>query len=116
MSSLPILSGLNDHQLAALIILALIVQVMTIFKLRTTERQTRTAVSQTVGTSNGFAKHVLEKLDELRASSGLLQHSLDFVQSTQDDQRQDIRDMQARVQRIEERQAEHSAFHAKAGK
>lgn len=78
---LPDLAGYNDHQLAALIVIAVIVNMagiaLLILKIHSTGRDAKAANEQTVNTGNGFAKSVKDSLAEIKESNARLERRLD---------------------------------------
>jgi hypothetical protein len=113
MNNLPILSGLNDHQLGVLIVFALISQVWAIIKLRSTGKDAKAANEQTSATGNGFAGHVMEKLDLLKDSSDLVRNSMKSVAGKQDDQRVQLDFLKEYVQRVDKRLQDHMEYHVR---
>jgi hypothetical protein len=119
---LPDLSGYSDHQLAALVVIAVSIQVgglaLLIAKMHGTGRDAKAANAQTVKTGNGFAGHVLETLDKIKASAEITQRAVETLQGAHDDVRtgvDEIRSQQEflrqRVVLIDERQQRHMEQH-----
>lgn len=111
MGGIPVVSGLNDHQLAVLVVLAVIFQVGILLKLHSTAKDAKAANDQTTATGNGFAKHVLEKLDLLRDSSEILRDSMKSVAGKQDEQRNQLDFVREYIQRVDRRLQDHMAHH-----
>lgn len=69
---LPDLSGYNDHQLLAVVLIAFLLTigglVHVVFKLHSTDKNAKAANEQTVNTGNGFAKSVKDSLADIKAS------------------------------------------------
>jgi hypothetical protein len=116
MNNIPVLSDLNDHQLMVMMVLNVAGMLYGLVKIHSADGNAKQAKDQTVATGNGFASHVLEKLDKLRDGQRVLQESVESIQVTQDDQRTQLRDTQAQLQRAEQRQVEHITFHMKGGR
>lgn len=119
---LPDLSGYSDHQLAALIVVAVIIQVggliLLVLKTHSTGKDAKAANAQTVKTGNGFAGHVLESLDKIKACLDVTQHAVERLQGANDDVRTALEDMRGqaeflrqRVVEVDERQQRHMEYH-----
>lgn len=107
----PDLSGLSNIQIWAFMLFNITSIIWTLLKLNSTQKNTQQTVDNTVPVGNGFTKHVLEKLDNLTASSEIIQRSVDGLQEKTDEQRSQLDFLNDRVIAIDKRQQDHMEYH-----